>query len=109
MGDAQFAKMKAGAILINTSRGEVVDEDALLRALNQGLWGAGLDVQRNEKPESDNPLRRHEHVVMTPHIGAQTDQGLDKVAAAAAQNILDVLQGRGPRADSCVNLQAIVV
>ncbi|MES2784985.1 MAG: hydroxyacid dehydrogenase [Pseudomonadota bacterium] len=107
MGDAQFALMPPGAIFINTSRGEVVDEAALHRALASGLRGAGLDVHQTEKPQADNPVRKHLQVVLTPHIGAQTDVALEQVAVAAAQHIVDVLQGRPVQASACVNLTAL--
>lgn len=108
IGAKQLALLPHGAIVVNTSRGEVIDEKALHDALASGhLGGAGLDVHEVEAPQPDNPLRRLPNVVMTPHIGAQTDTALDAVAALAAQNILDVLNGKPLHAETCVNLAAL--
>lgn len=91
-----FAKMKEGAILINTSRGAVVDTDALLEAVESGrLRGAGLDVYPNE-PQVPQGLLKHPNIICTPHIGTNTVQTRDEMAAACAQQILDVLAGRRP-------------
>ena len=75
--DAAFAAMKAGAILVNVTRGEVVDDDALVRALESGrLGGAGLDVPPIEPLPADHPLWRFDNVVMTPHTaGASQHRG----------------------------------
>jgi D-3-phosphoglycerate dehydrogenase / 2-oxoglutarate reductase len=108
MGAPQFARMRAGAIFINTSRGEVVNELALHDALASGhLWGAGFDVHQHELPQPYNPLRSLPNVVMTPHVGAQTDVALEQVAVAAVQNIVDVLRGRALNPDTCVNFQGL--
>ena len=72
IGKAQFAAMKPGAVLVNTSRGGVVDTDALIDALRSGrLGGAGIDVYPNE-PEVPEELKTFENVVLTPHIGTNT-------------------------------------
>jgi D-3-phosphoglycerate dehydrogenase / 2-oxoglutarate reductase len=73
IGEAEFALMKPGSILINIARGGIVDEAALLRALSDGhLRGAGLDVHENEGEGRISPLAHLENVVLTPHIGAAT-------------------------------------
>jgi D-3-phosphoglycerate dehydrogenase len=82
-----LAQMKDGVVLINTSRGSNVDEDALLEALNSGkVWAAGLDVYRQE-PSPNHDLYSHPRVSATPHIGAQTNEAQSRVG----QEIVDVL------------------
>ncbi|MFE7227296.1 hydroxyacid dehydrogenase [Nocardioides sp. NPDC057577] len=85
-----LAVMPQGAILINTARGGLVDPDALLAALDSGhLAGAGLDVLPEEPPFPGDTLVAHDRVVVTPHIGGQTDQAMRRVAIEAATAILD--------------------
>lgn len=75
IGAADFGRMKPSAILLNTSRGPVVDEEALIAALQAGkIAGAGLDVLEMEPPYTDNPLLKMDNVVLTPHIGSMSDQ-----------------------------------
>lgn len=108
LGAELFAAMKDGAIVLNTARAEVMDEAALLAALDaKGLW-AGLDVIAAEPPGKtgvlDDPLARHPRVVLTHHIGASTAEAQDAVAAEAARIVLDY--DRTGRAVNCVNLVA---
>jgi D-3-phosphoglycerate dehydrogenase len=80
--------MKPSAVLINTSRGEVVDEDALVEALQQGrIAGACLDVYRKEPLPSDSPLLKLDNVVLTPHIGASTEEAQREAAIIIAEKI----------------------
>jgi D-3-phosphoglycerate dehydrogenase len=89
--------VKPGCRLINTSRGAVVDETALLHALRTGLLaGAALDVFETEPLPPDHPLCRAPNVLLTPHIAGLTPESLDRVAIQAAQGILDVLHGKRP-------------
>jgi phosphoglycerate dehydrogenase-like enzyme len=89
--------MKRGAVLINTSRGEAVNEGALIEALRGGrLAGAGLDVFAKEPPSQDNPLLSMPNVVVTPHVGSGTADGLRVKAAWYAANIRRVLSGEAP-------------
>lgn len=75
LGEKEFRMMKPTSLLINTSRGPVVDEKALVPALSEGwIGGAGLDVVEDESPEKDNPLYRLENVIITPHIAAFSDE-----------------------------------
>ena len=92
---ATLAAMKPGALLINTARGAVVDEDALLAALTSGhLAGAGLDNLTQEPPHPDHPLLTTPKVIITPHIGAQTGASLIRMGTVAARNIVAVLTGQ---------------
>ncbi len=94
--DETFKKMKKTAYLINTSRGPVVQEDALVRALQNGeIAGAGLDVYENE-PAVHTELIKLENVVLAPHIASATIETRTKMATMAAQNIVDGLNGKKP-------------
>lgn len=97
IGRAAFAAMKPGAILINTSRGRVVDEPALVEALRSGrLAGAGLDVLWTEPPAKDNPLFAMDNVVLTPHYASSTVEAMEDLAAKVNQQIVQYLRGEWP-------------
>lgn len=94
LGAEQFARMKPSARLINTARGGLVDETALAAALDDDrLAGAALDVFSTE-PATDNPLAQHPKVVVTPHLGASTQEAQERVAVDVAAEVLQVLDGR---------------
>ena len=96
-GRAQLALMKPGAFLVNCSRGGLVDEEALLESLKSGhLGGAATDVLREEFPRPDHPLLKLPNFVVTPHVGANTDEALYEVGMCCVRGILDVLAGREP-------------
>jgi D-3-phosphoglycerate dehydrogenase len=95
---AFLRKMKKGAFLINTSRGEVIDEDALVEALRSGrLRGAALDAFATEPPDPAHPLLALPQVIATPHIGAQTDGATANMGWWALRDCLAVLEGKAPR------------
>jgi D-3-phosphoglycerate dehydrogenase len=92
LGAEAFAKVKRGVLLINAARGGIVDEAALLAALEAGqVGGAALDVFVEEPPPKDYPLIAHENVICTPHLGAATDQAQVNVAIAVAEQVRDYL------------------
>ena len=95
IGAAQLRSMKRSAILINASRGAIVDEAALIAALADGtLAGAGLDVFEHEPLMADSPLLAMRNVVALPHIGSATHETRHAMAACAARNLIDALAGR---------------
>ncbi|MEM3607725.1 MAG: glyoxylate reductase [Candidatus Bathyarchaeia archaeon] len=90
--------MKPTAILINTSRGGVVDQEDLVEALREGwIAAAGLDVFEDEPVKPGDPLLSLENVVLTPHIGSATREARTRMAVMAAENLLSVLRGVEPR------------
>ena len=98
IGREQFDMMKDGAYLINTSRGEVIDETALLAALGSGkLAGAGLDVLRSEPPTLVNPLLKLGNVVFTAHVGGDTRGAFLRIYESAVTDILLYFDGKRPR------------
>jgi len=97
MDETRLRLMKAGAILVNTSRGPVVDESALFDALKEGRLGAAaLDVFEKEPISNDNPLLQLPNVTLVPHIGSATPESRRAMAEVAAMNILHVLKGENP-------------
>jgi D-3-phosphoglycerate dehydrogenase len=94
MDDKAFAKMKKGVYIINCARGGIIDEEALLRALESGrVAGVGLDVFEKEPPDPDCPLLKHPRCVATPHLGASTTEAQLNVAKAIAQQVIQALSG----------------
>ncbi|HEX8552604.1 MAG TPA: phosphoglycerate dehydrogenase [Abditibacteriaceae bacterium] len=102
---ARLAKMKPTTVVINCSRGGIIDETALYEALSNGkLGGAGLDVFEVEPPK-DTPLRELDNVLLTPHLGASTEEAQVEVAVDVARQIREVFAGRAPQ--SAVNLPPV--
>ena len=100
-GNRQFEAMKSSAYLINTSRGPVVDESALVAALQRGeIAGAGLDVFE-EEPKLAAGLTKLENVVITPHTASATKNTRDNMAIKAAENLLAMIRGEVP--PNCIN------
>ena len=98
IGERELRLMKPRAILINTSRGPVVDEPALIRALSERwIAAAGVDVLEQEPPAADNPLFSLDNAVITPHIAGYTDQSLDDSWRLSVETALDLARGRWPR------------
>jgi phosphoglycerate dehydrogenase-like enzyme len=94
IGAAVFAQMKPSAVLINTSRGGVVDEPALIEALQmKTIAGAGLDVFAKEPPDRDNPLLRMDNVVVMPHNGGGTVDTMKRIVAHSFANVMRVERG----------------
>lgn len=96
--NAKFlAQMKPGSFLVNTARGELIDETALLQALQEGhLAGAALDCFSSEPPEKNNPLLALPQVILTPHTGAHTDGATNTMGWMALRDCLAVLRGEQP-------------
>lgn len=93
IGQDAISKMKSSAIIINTSRGGIIDENAVYHALKEGrLGGLGLDVFELEPPK-DSPLFSLDNVVVTPHTGAHTREATLHMADLAVKNLIDVLSG----------------
>ncbi len=104
MNAARFAQMKPGSVLINTARGGLVDERALIDALRSGhLWGAGLDCFETEPLPVDSPLVGMDNVVLTPHNAGIDAQAVIDVSTLCARCIVDLHAGRWPPEECVVN------
>jgi len=94
IGAAELAAMKPSAILVNTARGGVVDETALIEALRQRkISAAGLDVFDDEPPLDRHPLFGLDQVILTPHIAGLTAECAERMAISSVQNVLDFFSG----------------
>jgi D-3-phosphoglycerate dehydrogenase len=97
IGSAELAQMKTSAVLINTSRGDVVDEKALVTALTtRQLAGAGLDVYHSETMPEHHPLLQLDNVVLTPHVGGSSQEALERTAISVCEQVIDVLNHKKP-------------
>jgi D-3-phosphoglycerate dehydrogenase / 2-oxoglutarate reductase len=97
IGNDQFARMKPGAIVVNTSRGGLIDTEALRAAVDSGrLRGVALDVLETEPPDPDDPLLRHPDVVVTPHVAFSSRESVAELQRKAAEQVVIALEGRVP-------------
>lgn len=93
-----LSRMKKGALLINTARGELIDEVALEKALRGGhLAGAALDCLCEEPPPADHPMLKMSQVIITPHMGAHTDEAMEAMGWMAIESCIAVLEGKRPQ------------
>lgn len=98
IGERELSLMKPEAILINTSRGPLVDEQALIKCLQAGkIAGAGLDVFETEPPAPDNLLLSLDNVVLSPHHGGATLEAMERTALMVVEDVFAVLQGKEPK------------
>lgn len=97
ISEPQLRAMKPGSYLVNTARGELVDEQALATALEEGwIAGAASDVMTKEPPDPSNPLLRLENFILTPHAGAATEESVLRMGILSVENALQVLKGERP-------------
>jgi len=97
IGEREFKRMEKKPLLINTSRGPIIDEKAFIQALEEGLIsGAGLDVLEKEPPDSQNPLLKMENVILSPHVGFYSEESISELKRRTAKNVSDVLMERWP-------------
>jgi D-3-phosphoglycerate dehydrogenase / 2-oxoglutarate reductase len=104
IGAGELARMKPTAWIVNTARGRVIDEAALIRALQEGrLGGAGLDVMEHEPLGPDSPLLRLDNVILSPHVGGYSEEGRRQLRERVAEIALQVALGGLPSRDVVVN------
>jgi D-3-phosphoglycerate dehydrogenase len=98
LGEKEFQKMEKRPLVINTSRGPIIDEMALAQALTKGqVSGAGLDVLEKEPPDPQNPLLKIENVIIAPHISFYSEESISELKRRTAENVSSVLLGKWPR------------
>ncbi len=98
IGEAEFGAMKDGAIIVNTARGELIDERPLINALDSGkLRGAAIDVFTPEPPKKDSPILMHENTVLSPHISGISKEWINRAYKMSGENIARVLNGENPQ------------
>lgn len=97
LNEKELRMMKKSAYLLNTARGGIINEQALVKALNKGRpAGAAIDATIEEPPNPNHPLLIHEKILVTPHIAANSDEAMSRMATMAAEEILRVLNGQRP-------------
>jgi D-3-phosphoglycerate dehydrogenase len=98
IGEKELKRMKPTAYLINTARGAVIDEQALVHALQEGvIAGAGLDVFEKEPADPDNPLFKMDNVVVTPHTASYSDVAFRRLRTCVGQEAARVISGHWPK------------
>jgi D-3-phosphoglycerate dehydrogenase len=98
IGPREFDLMKQGVLIVNMARGRVIDQEALLDALmSDRVAGAALDVFEEEPLDPAHPLTAMDNVILTPHLGASSLEGMQRMATQVAQGVLDVLNGKEPQ------------
>ncbi|MEQ1881579.1 MAG: NAD(P)-dependent oxidoreductase [Burkholderiales bacterium] len=103
IAEAQLARMKPTAFIVNTARGGIIHEPSLHKALTTGvIKAAGLDVLKREPPDSNNPLLQLPNVVFAPHMAGVTRESLDRMAVSLVTNVMSVLDGK-PEISNVVN------
>lgn len=108
IGEKELRLMKPTSYLINTSRGSIIDEVALYRALKEGwIAGAGLDVFEKEPPDIDNPILFLENVVVTPHMGGSSLKARVRLVNTAVENVVKILKGEMPEIQNVANPQVL--
>ena len=106
IGEKAFHQMKKRPLIVNTSRGPIIDEMALIEALKGGLVsGAGLDVLEKEPPDPQSPLLAMENVIFSPHVGFYSEESIRELNRRTAESVADVLLGKWPR--SVVNREVM--
>lgn len=97
ISEPQLRAMKPGSYLVNTARGELVDEEALAKALEEGwIAGAASDVMTKEPPDASHPLLRQDNFILSPHAGAATEESALRMGILSVENALQVLNGKRP-------------
>lgn len=92
-----FARVQPGLVLVNTARGPIVDQEALVEAVETGIvWSAGLDVFEQEPLPADSPLKRHDNILLTPHVSANSPEARRDIYRLICEISIDVLEGRVP-------------
>jgi D-3-phosphoglycerate dehydrogenase len=97
IGERAFSLMKPGVYIINTARGAIIDENALLKALRENrIAGAALDVFSQEPPPPDHPILQFENVIITPHIAWYSEEALEEARTLAAEEVVGFFKGKLP-------------
>ena len=97
IGERAFSLMKPGVYIINTARGEIIDENALLKALRENrIAGAALDVFSQEPPAPDHPILQFENVIITPHMAWYSEEALEEARTRAAEEVVGFFKGKMP-------------